>query len=93
MYRVLCAPPADVVWEALDSVDGDTQLVDAEFRPFRPHASQQAAQDRQAAAQDAEWAEVAAAAAASGGMCCQLRLKLGEEAWLMRLWSQPAQLE
>ncbi|KAL4859491.1 Ubiquitin carboxyl-terminal hydrolase MINDY-1 [Chlorella vulgaris] len=76
---------ADVVWEALDSVDGDTQLVDAEFRPFRPHASQQAAQDRQAAAQDAEWAEVAAAAAASGGdthdadMALAMQLQAEEE--------------
>ncbi|EFN59098.1 hypothetical protein CHLNCDRAFT_137880 [Chlorella variabilis] len=58
---------SDVVWEALDSVDGDTQLVGADFRPFRPHASQQEARERQAAAQDADWAAAAAAAAAAGG--------------------------
>ena len=56
-----------MVWEALDSVDGDTQLVGADFRPFRPHASQQEARERQAAAQDADWAAAAAAAAAAGG--------------------------
>ena len=60
------AAAADVVWEQLVSVDGDTQLVGGDFRPFQPHASQQEAQERQAAAQDAEWAVAAAAAAAAG---------------------------
>lgn len=27
----------DVVWERLDGVDGDTQLCDGGFEPFRPH--------------------------------------------------------
>ena len=60
------AAAADVVWEQLVSVDGDTQLVGGDFRPFQPHASQQEAQERQAAAHDAEWAVAAAAAAAAG---------------------------
>lgn len=28
---------ADVVWEKLDMVDGDTEFVDANFKSFRPH--------------------------------------------------------
>jgi hypothetical protein len=57
-----------VVWEALGDVDGDTQLVDAAFRPFRPHASQQHAQHAQ---RDAEWEATVAAAAAAGESAAQ----------------------
>ena len=31
----------DVVWEHLAGVDGDTELVNASFRPFAPHGRQE----------------------------------------------------
>ncbi|PRW58319.1 FAM63A-like isoform X2 [Chlorella sorokiniana] len=50
----------DVVWEHICDVSNDTQLVDGQFRPFVPHASHDAARERQAAAHDAQWAAAAA---------------------------------
>lgn len=38
---------ADVVWERLDGVDGDTQLCDGRFEPFKPHRASQAGAMRQ----------------------------------------------
>ena len=64
-------PAADVVWEHLMSVDGDTALVDAQFRPFQHHTDATAGGAAAAGAGqsgvDAEWAAATAAAAAATG--------------------------
>ena len=43
-----------MVWEHLATVDGDTQFVDSEFRPFQPHAAAVAAEPGSAPAAEFE---------------------------------------
>ncbi|GAB4817828.1 hypothetical protein N2152v2_004874 [Parachlorella kessleri] len=45
---------SDVVWEHLATVDGDTQFVDSEFRPFQAHAAPAAAEAGNAPAAEFE---------------------------------------
>ncbi|KAL4430888.1 hypothetical protein ABPG75_006144 [Micractinium tetrahymenae] len=59
---------SDVVWEHLISVDGDTELVGGDFRPFQPHTSHEEAAAAQAAARQDDWDAAAAAAAAVGAL-------------------------
>ncbi len=73
---------ADVVWEHLSSVAGDTQLCGPDFAAFRPHRDPGAGLGLglgAAAADDA--ASLAAAAAAGGYMLLGLKLVRSQFYW------------
>jgi hypothetical protein len=70
----------DVVWELLASVNGDTQLVDANLRPFAPHADMDAAEVARVAAAAAATQEVGGAAGEDADFALAMQLHQEEEA-------------
>ena len=66
---------SDVVWEQLATVDGDTQFVDSEFRPFQPHAAAVAAEPGNAPAAEFE------PQGRSTGVYCEGKWVLGVDLW------------